>query len=53
LVRDLDDIQYHDLAGAVFWDRKDNAGRRVPQGVYLYSVIGQNVKYSGKVIVFD
>jgi hypothetical protein len=53
LVRDLDDIQYHDLAGAVFWDRKDNAGRRVPQGVYLYSVIGQNIKYSGKVIVFD
>jgi hypothetical protein len=53
LVRDLDDVQYRDLVGMVFWDRKDNEGHRVPQGVYLYSVVGQNIRHTGKVIVFD
>jgi hypothetical protein len=36
---------------AVFWDRRDQTGRTVPSGVYLYRVIGGSISKTGKIVL--
>ena len=37
----------------VTWDRKDNLGRKVPSGVYLLKVQGDDISIIKKVVVLD
>jgi len=36
---------------SIIWDRKDEAGRRVPKGVYFYEILSGNYSSSKKMIV--
>ncbi len=53
LVRNLDNISFYNGTGYVIWDRKDNRGRLVPSGVYLYNVKTETDFYTEKVVVLD
>lgn len=37
----------------IIWDRKDNIGRKVPSGVYLLKVQGDDMSVIKKVVVLD
>jgi len=37
----------------IIWDRKDNIGRKVPSGVYLLKVQGEDISIIKKVVVLD
>ena len=53
LIRNLSDIKYGDRKGSAVWDRRDNAGRIVPRGVYFLKVTDGEVSSSHKVVVLE
>ena len=38
---------------SIVWDKKDNTGRVVPAGVYIYKINGDNISATEKVVALD
>ncbi|UCF71014.1 MAG: T9SS type A sorting domain-containing protein [candidate division WOR-3 bacterium] len=53
LICELKDITYQDGRGVVVWDRRDNAGRLVPRGVYLLNIQDEGHLTTHKLVVLE
>jgi len=53
LIRDLNRINYQNAMASVIWDRRDNAGRIVPRGVYFLRMVEDLSSIMHKVVVID
>ncbi|KPK64380.1 hypothetical protein AMJ83_02910 [candidate division WOR_3 bacterium SM23_42] len=53
LVRTIDEIEYSETHAVAIWNGRDNSGRKVPAGVYLYKVEGEGINKTEKIVVLD
>jgi hypothetical protein len=53
LIRSFEEIHCADGLGSVIWDRRDNLGRKVSAGIYLYRVAGPSTSLAENLIVVD
>uniref|UniRef100_A0A7V3VU39 T9SS type A sorting domain-containing protein n=1 Tax=candidate division WOR-3 bacterium TaxID=2052148 RepID=A0A7V3VU39_UNCW3 len=53
LIRRFDKINSRNGFGSITWDRKDNQGRVVPAGVYLYQIEDGQDTYTEKIVVVE
>ncbi|MEO0136771.1 MAG: FG-GAP-like repeat-containing protein [candidate division WOR-3 bacterium] len=53
LVREFKEYSFHNGIGSVIWDRKDDCGRIVPAGVYIFQMEDDGVISTEKVIILE
>jgi hypothetical protein len=53
LIRDFDKTAARSGTGSLVWDRKDNLGRKVSAGIYLFKIEAGETSVSRKIIVID
>ncbi len=53
LVRSFEDVECMGGVGGIMWNRRDNRGRRMPSGIYIFVVEGESTRLGEKIIVMD
>ena len=53
LVRDFGMVEISNSTASITWDRKDNFGRIMPAGVYLFKIKAENTSVTRKIIILD